>query len=187
MCARKWQSVERCSFIMKKFKFSTEKKLKRDSLRDPSQIRVDLLVINLFKCLLWETGIYWSFQIVKQRAFERAIASEEKEEAPLTNYENITVNINYLGFASSFFGRFLTHTKALDSTKTASQQLSLWSSWKPPSKRRKSFTRDISSTCSLLRWKSSESCRRWLIFLFQTMGKSLNFHTIYFSYNGFLQ
>ena len=32
-----------------------------------------------------------SFKIVKQRAFERAIASEEKEEAPLTNYENITV------------------------------------------------------------------------------------------------
>ena len=106
MCARKWQSVERCSFIMKKFKFSTEKKPKRDSLRDPSQIRVDLLVINLFKCLLWETGIYGSFQIVKQRAFERAIASEEKEEAPLTNYENITVNINYRGFASSFLAGF---------------------------------------------------------------------------------
>ncbi|CBY21280.1 unnamed protein product [Oikopleura dioica] len=36
-------------------------------------------------------------KIVKQRAFERAIASEEKEEAPLTNYENITVSDSYKG------------------------------------------------------------------------------------------
>ena len=171
MCARKWQSVERCSFIMKKFKFSTEKKPKRDSLRDPSQIRVDLLVINLFKCLLWETDL-WEFSDCKTESFRKSNRIGREGGSPTDELWEHHGKYQLSRLRFILFGRFLTHTKALDSTKTASQQLSLWISWKPLSKRRKSFTRDISSTCSLLRWKSSESCRRWLIFLFQTMGKS---------------